>query len=56
MSTHTIRLTVTVTMDEMDGSPEQSAEIAQTLVAEAIAESWDAAAEVIVSDYAEVTA
>lgn len=48
MNTHKIQLLVEVTMDEMDGTSEQSAEIAMNLVQELIADSWDANAEVSV--------
>lgn len=51
METHTITLTVTVEMDEMDGTPEQSAEIALDLVSDAIATQWDADADVQVDRY-----
>jgi len=51
MATHTITLAVTVEMDEMDGTPEQSAEIALDLVSEALATHWDADADVQVDRY-----
>jgi hypothetical protein len=38
-------------MDEMDGTPEQSAEIALDLVNDAIATQWDANAVVQVDRY-----
>ena len=49
MATHTVTLTVVLHMDEMDGTPIQSAEIAHDLVTEALAEHWDADAEIVVS-------
>lgn len=45
---HTIKLEVVLQMDEMDGTSEQSAEIAMELVREAIATEWDNTAEVSV--------
>ena len=45
---HTIKLEVVLQMDEMDGTSEQSAEIAMELVREAIATAWDSTAEVSV--------
>ena len=45
---HTIKLEVVLQMDEMDGTSEQSAEIAMELVREAIATAWDNTAEVSV--------
>lgn len=51
MATHTVALTVILQMDEMDGTPEQSAEIAHDLVSEALAEHWDADADVQVDRY-----
>lgn len=46
MSTHKVVMpvTVTVVMEEMDGTPEESAEIAMNLVEEQIRD-WDAEAE-----------
>lgn len=49
MASHTVTLTVVLHMDEMDGTPEQSAEIAHDLVTEALAEHWDADPEIVVS-------
>ena len=46
---HVVTLTLTVSMDEMDGTPEQSAEIAVALVEEALASHWDADADIAVS-------
>lgn len=49
MATHTVTVAVTFTMDEMDGTPEQSAEIAADLTKDALAEFWDAEAEVLIA-------
>jgi hypothetical protein len=54
MAKHKIVLAVELTMDEMDGTTEQSAEIALDLVTEAIAKHWDAEAEVAVINSREV--
>lgn len=56
MSEHLVTLTVRLRMTEMDGTAEQSAEIAQDLVYEAIRDSWDADAEVSVTEYYDVSA
>ena len=53
MATHEVELRVKVVMDEMDGTAEQSAEIADTLVYEAISKHWDAGAEVEVVSFSE---
>ena len=55
-SKHTINLTVLIDMDEMDGTPEQSAEIARDIVYGLIADHWDADADVIISETYEATA
>jgi len=46
---HTVVLTVIVDMDEMDGTVEQSAEIATFMVQDCLAARWDANADVYVS-------
>lgn len=50
MATHSVSVVVTFRMGEMDGTPEQSAEIAAAITKEALAEHWDASAEVLIAD------
>lgn len=45
---HLIILKVIVKMEEMDGTLDESAEIAASIVKEAIAQHWDANAEVLI--------
>lgn len=54
---HVVTLTLAVRMDEMDGTPEQSAEIAACIVEEAIRQHWGGDAEVVAmtADYASPT-
>lgn len=52
---HLIVMQVVVSMDEMDGSIEESAEIAMELTQEAIAKHWDKNAVVSVTGYRPVT-
>lgn len=52
---HLVVLQVVVSMDEMDGSVEESAEIALDLTTEAIHKHWDKNAEVIVTGYRPTT-
>lgn len=47
---HLIILKVVTKMIEMDGTVEESAEIAATLVKEAIAKHWDADAVVVIDE------
>jgi hypothetical protein len=49
VETHTVTLSVFVTMTKMQGTPEESAEIAACIVEEAIALHWDANAEVAIT-------
>lgn len=51
MATHTVTLTVVIQMDEMDGTPYQSAEVAHDLVSEALAEQWGHDPEIVVDRY-----
>lgn len=46
---HVVTLTLTISMDEMDGTFEQSAEIAAALVEEAVSSQWDANADIEVT-------
>lgn len=48
MATHRVELELKVVfiMDEMDGTPEESAEIAMGLVEESIRQHWDANAQI----------
>lgn len=55
-SKHTINLTVLIDMDEMDGTPEQSAETAREIVQNLIDTHYDADADVIISEAYEATA
>lgn len=48
MNTHKVVLQVELIMTEMDGTAEQSAEIAMEIVSEAIAKEWDNEAKVSV--------
>lgn len=52
MNTHVVTLTVTVEMDNMNGTPEQSAWIALDLVSDALATHWDADADIVVVRWA----
>ena len=54
MAKHKVVLAVELVMDEMDGTAEQSAEIALDVVQEAIAKHWDAEADVSVINSREV--
>lgn len=45
---HEVVIAVKCMMDEMDGTPEESAEIAAIIIEEAVAKYWDADAEVYV--------
>jgi hypothetical protein len=47
---HTIELTVIVDMDEMDGTPYQSADIALGILVEIISSHWDADAAVFIDE------
>lgn len=55
-ATHRIVLKLTFTMDEMDGTPEQSAEIAMNLVSEAVERDWFTPDDVEAIEYGEVEA
>lgn len=52
MATHKVTLAVEILMDEMDGTAEQSVEIALNLVEEAIALHWTTEAKISVTGYA----
>jgi len=56
MSRHMITLTVRYLMDEMDGTPEASAEIAENLIAETLGREMAGDVTVDVRDCWEVTA
>lgn len=54
MATHIVRLTVVTVMEEMDGTPRQSAEIAMEIIEELLDKHFPDDATVEVEDYTEV--